>query len=85
MPDRHVEMFEAVAGSVLSELDYPRLYPSPGLVSADRGVPRGPGDPSWTSCLEDPPGHLQGDRQAEGPAPVTLGARAAPSVAGCSG
>jgi Sulfotransferase family len=33
MPDRHVEIFEAVAGSVLSELNYPRLYPHPGVVA----------------------------------------------------
>jgi Sulfotransferase family len=30
MPARHVEMFEAVAGNVLSELGYLRMYPSPG-------------------------------------------------------
>jgi hypothetical protein len=33
MPDRHVEIFEAVAGRVLSELDYPRHYPHPGLTA----------------------------------------------------
>ncbi|MDP9226991.1 MAG: sulfotransferase [Actinomycetota bacterium] len=33
MPDRHVEMFEAVAGDVLSTLGYPRRYPKPGLVA----------------------------------------------------
>jgi hypothetical protein len=47
MPARHVEMFEAVAGGVLSELGYPRLYPSPGLVArteaylGGRGIPIG--------------------------------------------
>jgi hypothetical protein len=47
MPARHVEMFEAVAGGVLSELGYPRLYPHPGLVArieaylGGHGVPIG--------------------------------------------
>lgn len=30
MPDAHVEVFEAVAGDLLSELGYPRRYPAPG-------------------------------------------------------
>jgi hypothetical protein len=30
MPDDHVEIFEAVAGDVLSELGYERRYPAPG-------------------------------------------------------
>jgi hypothetical protein len=29
MPDRHVEVFEAVAGDLLSELGYPRRHPAP--------------------------------------------------------
>jgi hypothetical protein len=29
MPDAHVEIFEAVAGDVLSELGYERKYPKP--------------------------------------------------------
>jgi Sulfotransferase family len=33
MPDRHVEMFEAVAGNVLSTLGYPRRFPHPGVVA----------------------------------------------------
>ena len=47
MRDRHVEMFEAVAGNVLSELGYPRLYPHPGLAArtaaylGGRGIPVG--------------------------------------------
>jgi Sulfotransferase family len=47
MPDRHVEMFEAVAGNVLSELGYPRHYPHPGVVArteaylGGRGIPVG--------------------------------------------
>jgi hypothetical protein len=31
MPERHVEIFEAVAGSVLSELGYERRYPHAGI------------------------------------------------------
>jgi Sulfotransferase family len=47
MRARHVEMFEAVAGGVLSELEYPRQYPSPSLLArtaaylGGRGVPIG--------------------------------------------
>jgi hypothetical protein len=47
MPARHIEMFEAVAGGVLAELGYPRLYPNPGLVArteaylGGRGIPIG--------------------------------------------
>jgi hypothetical protein len=47
MPERHVEMFEAVAGGVLSELGYPRLYPNPGVIArteaylGGRGIPVG--------------------------------------------
>jgi hypothetical protein len=33
MPNRHVEIFEAVAGHVLSELNYPRHYPHPSLTA----------------------------------------------------
>jgi hypothetical protein len=33
MPERHVEIFEAVAGRVLSELSYPRHYPHPGFTA----------------------------------------------------
>jgi hypothetical protein len=33
MPDRQVEIFEAVAGGLLSQLSYPRVYPNPRLVS----------------------------------------------------
>ncbi len=29
MPDRHVEMFEAIAGDVLDMLEYPRRFPNP--------------------------------------------------------
>jgi Sulfotransferase family len=45
MPDRHVEMFEAVAGGVLSELGYPRLYPSPGVVARSEAYLGGLGIP----------------------------------------
>jgi hypothetical protein len=30
MPDAHVEIFEVVAGELLTELGYPRRYPAPG-------------------------------------------------------
>jgi Sulfotransferase family len=33
MPARHIEIFEAVAGRVLSELNYPRLYEHPSLTA----------------------------------------------------
>jgi Sulfotransferase family len=47
MRDRHVEMFEAVAGGVLAELGYPRDYPHPRVVVrtaaylGGRGIPVG--------------------------------------------
>ncbi|HEX2051523.1 MAG TPA: sulfotransferase [Actinomycetota bacterium] len=60
MPPEHVEVFEAIAGDVLSMLGYPRRYPQPGRRARTRarlarlGVPldvlrstrAGPGDPS---------------------------------------
>lgn len=33
MPDSQIEIFEAVAGAVLSELGYPRRYPSPSQLA----------------------------------------------------
>jgi hypothetical protein len=47
MPVAHVEIFEAVAGDLLTELGYPRRFGSPGLrgrmaaAAARRGVPIG--------------------------------------------
>jgi hypothetical protein len=47
MPDRQVEVFEAVAGDVLSQLGYPRRHPNPGPAArlqaslARMGVPLG--------------------------------------------
>ena len=47
MPDRHVEMFEAIAGDVLDMLEYPRRFPHPsarakGLAVLSRiGLPIG--------------------------------------------
>ncbi len=47
MPDRHVEMFEAIAGDVLDMLEYPRRFPRPsarakGLAALSRiGLPIG--------------------------------------------
>jgi hypothetical protein len=45
MPDRHVEMFEAVAGGVLSELGYPRLYRRPGVIARSEAYLGGLGIP----------------------------------------
>jgi hypothetical protein len=33
MPEEHVEIFEAVAGDVLSELGFERMFPKPGAVA----------------------------------------------------
>ncbi len=33
LPERHVELFEAIAGTVLAELGYPRRYPAPSATA----------------------------------------------------
>ncbi len=38
MPDRHVEIFEAVAGDVLDMLEYPRRFPNPSRTAKALGA-----------------------------------------------
>ncbi|CAN5699222.1 sulfotransferase [soil metagenome] len=38
MPDEHIEIFEAVAGEVLSQLGYERRFPHPGRMARAKGA-----------------------------------------------